>query len=133
MIQLDKLDITDTLVAYATAIDRRDWELFRRCFTVDVVADYDTLGSWASLDDLTQFMVDLHAPFGPTMHRLSNFVIDVTGDTASARTYVDALITHEGTSGVNGHGYYDDSLVRTADGWRIARRRFTLVRGDRLR
>jgi hypothetical protein len=31
-------------------------------------------------------------------------------------------------SGVNPVGFYDDEIVRTPDGWRIARRRFTQVR-----
>lgn len=31
-------------------------------------------------------------------------------------------------TGVNGIGFYDDEIVRTPDGWHIARRRFTTVR-----
>ena len=34
----------------------------------------------------------------------------------------------DNTSGVNAAGFYDDELVRTDDGWRVARRRFTQVR-----
>jgi hypothetical protein len=34
----------------------------------------------------------------------------------------------DNTSGVNGIGYYDDDLVLTDAGWRIAGRRFTTVR-----
>jgi hypothetical protein len=30
-------------------------------------------------------------------------------------------------SGTHATGYYDDELVRGDDGWRIARRRFTMV------
>jgi hypothetical protein len=62
------------------------------------------------------------------MHRMTNQVIDVDGDTAHARTYVDALILAEGGSGVNAIGFYDDDLARTAAGWRITRRTFTQVR-----
>ena len=66
---------------------------------------------------------------GHTMHRMSNQVIEVSGDRAVARTYVDGLImAADNGSGVNAVGFYDDGLVRTADGWRIARRRFTPVR-----
>jgi hypothetical protein len=70
-----------------------------------------------------------HAMAGHTMHRLSNHAIAVDGDTATARTYIDGLImAQDNSSGVNAVGYYDDELVRTAAGWRIARRRFTAVR-----
>jgi hypothetical protein len=65
---------------------------------------------------------------GHTMHRLTNQVIDVHGDTAESRTYVDALIMIDGNSGVNAAGIYDDELVRGAHGWRVARRRFIQVR-----
>jgi hypothetical protein len=53
----------------------------------------------------------------------------VGGDQAAARTYVDAWIMNvDGMSGINALGIYDDELVRTDDGWRIARRKFTSVR-----
>jgi len=56
-------------------------------------------------------------------------VITVAGDAAQARTYVDALIMVGDTnSGVNACGFYDDELVRSDDGWRVARRRFIQVR-----
>ena len=46
----------------------------------------------------------------------------------SSRSYVDALIMGPGnTSGTQALGYYDDVLVLRSDGWKIARRRFTLV------
>jgi hypothetical protein len=74
-------------------------------------------------------MEQTHAMAGHTLHRLTNQVITVDGDSAQARTYVDALIMMaDNKSGVNGIGYYDDELVRTHTGWRIARRRFTAVR-----
>jgi hypothetical protein len=39
-------------------------------------------------------------------------------------TYVDAVVMlADNNFGVNGVGYYDDEVVRTAAGWRIARRR----------
>ena len=66
---------------------------------------------------------------GHTMHRLSNQAITVDGDKATARTYIDGLIMMgDNKSGVNAIGFYDDQIVRTDDGWRIARRRYTQVR-----
>lgn len=62
------------------------------------------------------------------MHRLTNRVITVDGDRGEARTYVDGLIMFgEADPGVNAVGFYDDDLVRTAAGWRVAGRRFTPV------
>ena len=125
----DRQDISDLLVRYATGIDRRDWALFRTVFTDDCELDYGEIGVWNGIDAVTDFMEQVHAMAGHTMHRMSNQVITVDGDTAEARTYVDALImAGDNKSGVNGIGFYDDEIVRTADGWRIARRRFTAVR-----
>ena len=60
---------------------------------------------------------------------MSNLAITVDGDKATARTYIDGLImVGDNQSGVNAIGFYDDEIVRTSDGWRIARRRFTPVR-----
>lgn len=125
----DRTDITDVLVRYATGIDRRDWPLFRTVFTDDCVLDYGEIGKWNGVDAVTEFMDQVHAMAGHTMHRLSNHAITVDGDTATARTYVDSLImAQDNSSGVSGIGFYDDELVRTADGWQIAQRRFTTVR-----
>ena len=125
----DRQDISDLLVRYATGIDRRDWPLFRTAFTDDCELDYGEIGAWKGVDAVTDFMQAAHALAGHTLHRLSNLAITVDGDTATARTYIDGLIMMgDNQSGVNAIGFYDDEIVRTSDGWRIARRRFTPVR-----
>lgn len=125
----DRQDVTDVLVRYATGIDRRDWPLFRTVFTADCALDYGEIGAWSGVDEVTAFMEQIHAKAGHTMHRLSNHAVTVDGDAARASTYVDVLIfAPDNNSGVNAVGFYDDELVRTAEGWRIARRRLTTVR-----
>jgi 3-phenylpropionate/cinnamic acid dioxygenase small subunit len=125
----DRHEISDLLVRYATGIDSRDWPLFRTVFTDDCHLDYGEIGVWNGVDEVTDFMDQTHAMAGHTMHRLTNQAIAVGGDKASARTYVDAVIMFgDNQAGVNALGFYDDEIVRTADGWRIARRRFTQVR-----
>jgi hypothetical protein len=74
-------------------------------------------------------MEQAHAALGLTLHRLSNFSIAAQGEGAVARSYVDALLM-PGPAGGDVHrgiGYYDDELVKTAEGWRIKVRRFTPV------
>lgn len=125
----DRQDIIDVLTRYATGIDQRDWELFRTVFTYDCDVDYGQIGSWRGVDEIAEFMEMTHAPAGHTLHRLSNHAITMDGELARARTYVDALIlASDNTSGVNAVGFYDDVLVRTDAGWRIAQRLFTAVR-----
>ncbi len=125
----DRQDISDLLVRYATGIDRRDWPLFRTVFTDDCELDYGVIGAWQGVEAVAAFMEQVHALAGHTMHRLSNQAITLDGDKATARTYIDGLImAADNTSGVNAIGFYDDEIVRTEDGWRIARRRYTQVR-----
>jgi len=125
----DRQDISDLLVRYATGIDRRDWPLFRTVFTDDCELDYGEVGAWKGVDAVVEFMEQTHALLGHTMHRMSNIAITVDGNRGVARTYLDGLMmAPDNKSGVNAIGFYDDEVVRTADGWRIARRRTTIVR-----
>jgi ketosteroid isomerase-like protein len=51
-------------------------------------------------------------------HSISNPMIDVEGDAATARSY----FTVTSNAGPDHVGTYDDELIRTADGWRFAHR-----------
>jgi len=119
--------ITDVLVRYATGIDTRDWALFRTCFTKDVQADYgEGVGAWTDVDGITEYMTVMHRDMVDTKHMLSNFVIELDGDTASASTYVHAVlvVTREPLTWFEPVGRYEDRLVRTREGWRISHRVF---------
>jgi hypothetical protein len=125
----DEQEIAAVLTRYATGIDRRDWLLFQSCFTADARTEYGAFGQWSSAAQITEFMRQSHAGMGYTLHRLSNFVIAAQGASATARSYVDALLT-PGPAGGDVHrgvGFYDDELVKTEQGWRISFRRFTAV------
>ena len=119
--------VHDVLLRYASGIDGRDWDLFRTCFTEDCALDYGGLGRRHRPEEVTRFMQRSHS--GPSLHRLSNMTVTVEGDRATARTYVGVIVTGPAVWGaVSSAGYYDDVLVRTSMGWRIARRRYTTVR-----
>jgi uncharacterized protein (TIGR02246 family) len=125
----DERAIAAVLLRYATGIDRRDWALFRTCFTEDCVGIYPGFGTWRGPDAITDFMREAHADLGPTLHRMSNFVIEGEGGNATARSYVDALLIKSVDTGEahRAAGLYDDVLVRGIPGWQIARRAFTSV------
>jgi ketosteroid isomerase-like protein len=123
----DRDELVDLTVRYATAIDSRQYSLLTKVFTDDAQLNYGEIGQWTGGAEVAEFMEAAHVAATHTMHRMTNQVIEIDGDTATMRTYVDALILFEG-GGVNPIGYYDDHVVRTGDGWRIARRTFTSVR-----
>lgn len=126
----DQRGIEAVILRYATGIDRRDWALFRTCFTDDVRAEYGAFGSWDSGDAITASMQQMHAPMGATLHRIGNIVVEATEGGARSNASVDAMLCRGAASEPfhNAIGTYDDTLVRTASGWRIATRRFTLIR-----
>jgi hypothetical protein len=121
--------IAAVLLRYATGIDRRDWVLFRSCFTEDFEGDYPGFGRWHGADAITHFMTEAHAALGPTLHRLTNLVIEGDAAQATARSYVDALLMPATPEGEihRAAGWYEDQLRRTAEGWKIARRCFVAV------
>jgi len=125
----DERSIGAVLIAYATGIDHRDWDLFRSCFTPDCQADYGSFGSWDSALGLTAYMRDAHSSLGPTLHRISNIRLASAQGGATASCYVDALLRQRDEEGPvhRGIGTYDDFLVRTGQGWKIARRTFNAV------
>jgi SnoaL-like protein len=123
----DREELIDLTIRYATAIDTRQYPLLSTVFTADADVDYGEVGHWTGSAEITEFMEAAHVGATHTMHRMSNQVIEIAGDKATLRTYVDALILFEG-GGANPVGYYDDRAVRTSNGWRIASRTYTSVR-----
>lgn len=124
----DRDELIDLTIRYATAIDSQRYQLLASVFTADAKLDYGEVGQWNSAAEITEFMDVAHAGAANTLHRMSNQVMEVDGDTATMRTYVDALILGPEGSGVNAIGFYDDEATRTDDGWRISKRTFTSVR-----
>lgn len=121
----DREEIVQLINLYGLAMDTQRWDLFDRVFTETVDADYGPTSHWTDRDSFKRDFGAFHAVFDATQHMMTNHLVTVDGDTASAHTYgAWRLIRHAaGTPPCwDGTGYYDDSLVRTADGWRIARR-----------
>lgn len=127
----DKEQIAEVLIRYATGIDSKDWPLLRTCWTDDVDVDYGEVGRYSGVEAITDLMAQLHNGMGPTYHRLSNLSVTVDGDRAVARSYVLAhlqAVPGDPASWVEALGHYDDELVRTPAGWRIAKRTTHIAR-----
>jgi hypothetical protein len=126
----DRLDIADVVIRYATGIDRRDWALFRTCFTEDCDVDYGDIGAWRGAEDFTRYNEDAHQTLGATMHRITNIVIEDDGihGVANGRAYVDAVFySKDGQYRGYARGFYDDTFTQEGGIWKIDKRRFTTV------
>jgi hypothetical protein len=126
----DERQIAATLVRYATGIDSRDWALFRTCFAEGLHANYGDFGVWTSAAEIAEAMERMHAAVGPTLHRMTNIVASAIAGGAKVRSYVDVILLPKEPDGPTrqGCGYYDDEFVKTDDGWKIRRRKYTSIR-----
>lgn len=122
--------IERVLLNYALGIDRKDWALLCACFTPDVIVDYgNEAGRRQGRDALMERMISAHEALGPTLHRVTNIVVDADEDSARACSYVDAvLMDKQGETPVlRAVGRYEDRLTRLGGKWRISERVFVPV------
>ena len=123
----DRIEIDDLLTRYTVAIDTKDWKLLDQCFTPDAHLDYTSAGGVkGSYPEVRAWLEKALAPFPMTVHFISNTTVELDGDAARTRTYVlnpMGFPNPDGTLHLFTVGaYYNDQLVRTEDGWRIAER-----------
>lgn len=123
----DRIQINDLLIRYTVAIDDKDWALLDTCFTPDAQIDYTTSGGIkGAYPEVRVWLEKALAAFPVTQHYLTNSVVELDGDRASAKTCVyNPMCTDKPKGGqhvFNVGAYYIDKLVYTDDGWRIAER-----------
>jgi hypothetical protein len=125
---VDHVEITQLIHRYGRAIDTRDFAALRQIFTPDAQIAYNVVGGTAlELPAMLEFLRGALPMFKLTQHAMGSPVIDLAGDAARATTYLSAAHVQVKLDGeevyILQHGTYYDRLVRTPQGWRIARRR----------
>jgi 3-phenylpropionate/cinnamic acid dioxygenase small subunit len=118
-----KREIVDLLYRYATAIDEQDWTMLRTCWTDDCEVAYDDVGSWTGGDEITAFMEKVHKNCD-SLHRITNPTAWTDGERVRARSYIDGVVMRGEARVMHAIGSYEDEVVPTPDGWRIARRHY---------
>ena len=132
----DRAEISDVFSRYATGIDTRNWELWRTCFTDDVVVETPTVrdGFFAKGADQLVAMCKADVEgLDATQHIITNHNINLNGDTAHCTSYLHAQHVLRGEHS-GGHlilaGYYTYDMVRTPDGWKIKKYSLTITWGS---
>jgi hypothetical protein len=140
---VDRALIVETVYLYATAVDSRDWGLFRSIFTDVVDVDFSSFFAggepgWVTMP-ADAWVKSAREPFtvlDATQHSMSNPRVTVEGDRATCVMYVQAehlrTVGERQVSYTVG-GFYTDTLVRTTAGWRLHQVRLTVrwERGDK--
>lgn len=134
----DRALIEQTILKYATSADTRDWDLLKSILTPELDIDFTTAGGPAMTVTSEQYVsqvTSLIPGFDVTQHKLTNFVIDINGDTASTVVYMQAEhFVLEGSEHIDRAvgGYYSHKLKKVNDEWKICSLKLTATwgRGD---
>lgn len=105
---------------YLRTLDSKQWAEFEACFEPAATADYDGL-VFADRSALVDYMRTNMVEGMYTLHQVHHPEIDVDGDTATGRWYLqDRVIVPAYDFMLEGAAFYQDRYVRSADGWRVA-------------
>ncbi len=139
-----RLDIAETVYRFAYGIDRRDWDDYRSIFVTPparITFDYSSYhgrpASDLDVDTWIAAIAPLFSGLDATQHTMSNPLVEIDGDEARCRVYMQAAhflwsgdleeVTGSADPEFTIGGYYDDHLVLGPDDrWRIDAVRLTV-------
>jgi ketosteroid isomerase-like protein len=111
--------------AYAAAIDRRDWDALRQCFTDDASITFGMRLGRGGLDEFIEWAPPFHNRLARTLHQITTHTVVLAGASAAASCYLHALLVEpDGNEALAVYGYYEDILQCLDDDWRISSRTF---------
>ena len=125
----DIIEIEQVLYRCSHAVDRGDIENTMALFQPDalLVIPWEENGRHEGYEEIRKWFEQYDQVVRLSMnyirHRITCPVIDVDGDCASAASYLEVEAAAKETGQiVRTVGRYDDKLVRTDTGWRIAKK-----------
>lgn len=122
---IDRAEISDVVIKYATALDRHDWGLMRSILSDPVAIDYSSFDPDLDLEMPAAEWIDRIRGlegFDATQHISANHVHILNGDEATCVSYMQAahfLNRPDGQHACVLYGYYTNRLIRTDAGWKI--------------
>ena len=128
----DYAEIEQLYWSYNHGSDFRDADLFLSAFTADAVFKVGPR-TFSGRDELAAYRVERHAgQTGDTglRHWNNSWRIVPTADGAEARVYFLVVNVGGGQPVTAASGYYDDTYVKTADGWRFKTRTINIDGAD---
>ncbi|MGK2866461.1 MAG: nuclear transport factor 2 family protein [Mycobacterium sp.] len=119
----DERKIERALIAFARAMDYHDWDAMSAILSVDVVGDFGT-GRLQGSDTVIAMIRGFLDNCGPTQHLIGNVLVDVDGDRATSRAYVQDLHLSRSNPDLTFHtlGDYHDRWARRDGHWRLVER-----------
>ena len=127
---IDERDIRNVAFRYCRALDPKDWALLDEVFLPDATGELGTPTTLVGLEAIRGRIQKALEHLDESQHLVGNHEIDVTGDSATHRCYLQAQHIREGAHCGPNYivaGRYEDRLVRTSSGWRIAHRTLAVM------
>lgn len=131
----DERDIRNQLGEFARILDGRRWQDVGTVFADDISFNYGDGKEQQGISALSSNFKTYLDPCGPSQHLLGSIQLELMGDEAVTRSYVQAR--HQGAGGksdrfLDSNGEYIDQWKRQANGWRIVRRdvKWAMLKGD---
>ena len=120
----DKDEIHNLLLDYGRHLDNRDFAAYSRLFAKDGewVGGFGSVSGPANIQAFMEKNMGTGPNRAKNYHLLSNFVITVNGDTATAWSRWAFVVPGEKGAVISQAGRYDDTLVREDGHWRFKRR-----------
>ena len=121
----DRAEIERLLLDYGRHLDSRDFAAYGRLFAKDGewVGGFGTAGGGpAGIQAFMEKAMGTAPNRANNYHLLSNFVITVSGDTATAWSRWAFVVPGAAGATIAQAGRYDDTLVRENGRWRFKRR-----------
>jgi len=130
---LDERDIVQIATRYCRALDTKNWALLDDVFLVDATADLSGPEPLVGIEAIRGRIRTALGHLDDSQHLVGNHEVAVDGDSATHRCYLQAQ--HIRKAAVGGPNYivagrYEDRLVRTDAGWRIAHRTLIVMWTD---
>lgn len=117
----DIQEIGQLRARYCQALDDGRWDALADTFTED--GAFVGLSTARGRDEMLEFFPKLNATTVTSWwHFSSNETVDLDGDSAAGTTWLLQPCVVEGESQIAA-GRYDDTMVRTANGWRFTERK----------
>lgn len=120
----DRIAIMDVMVKYGTAVDSREMDRYRSCFTDDLTVVGYGAENMEGADTYLAYVIEALKAFPGTQHLMGNQVADIDGDSARVNTEVQAthFLKDDPDAIMTLWATYVDDMVRGEDGqWRIQR------------
>ena len=122
----DEREIEQLMYRYIDRVDANDPEGAAGCFAEDGIGVY--WGEYRGQVAIAERLGTILDAFSATSHHLSNLMVRLEGDRATAQSYVYAFHRTVGAhEQLHVWGRWIDELVRRPQGWRFARREVRLV------